>query len=261
MVDRSKYRGTAGYGLRELVESLHVCAQYLQAYCLPLPSGFPMFEQIVRARAEKKSDFFDVEGTEFDYLVALGADDPRGMRLGLFGGDADEEDRKHGLKRIIDEAEQFLLAATALRENPAPKNVAKTIITEMTEPKESEPPADRGNEISTSPLCLEPKKLLEGWHAIAAAVGMLHKRRRDIKSLNDRYEGPIKNKGAGTRPMVYHADLIEWWNRLASKQQELANQRDGAKLSGESQHNYGRDGRAAPEIGGGVKKRRQDKKT
>jgi hypothetical protein len=59
--------------------------------------------------------------------------------------------------------------------------------------------------------------------------------------------------------MVNHDDLLNWWNKLATQQQELTNQREGARLSAEAQHNYGRDGTAAPEVGGGVKKRRKDR--
>jgi hypothetical protein len=85
--------------------------------------------------------------------------------------------------------------------------------------------------------------------------------REKIKSLNERCEGPITSRGAGTQPMVYSDDLIEWWNKLAVRQQELENRREGAKASAEDQHNYGRDGTAAPEIGGGVKKRRGPRPT
>lgn len=106
-----------------------------------------------------------------------------------------------------------------------------------------------------------PRKLLNGWHEITQAVSMKYNQRKDVKSLNDRYQGPISNRGAGTHPMVYEDDLIDWWNKLAVKQQELANQREGAKLSAEIQHNYGRDGTAAPEIGGGTKKRRKKRRT
>ncbi|MSQ94329.1 MAG: hypothetical protein EXR98_07205 [Gemmataceae bacterium] len=116
-------------------------------------------------------------------------------------------------------------------------------------------------ERSHTPLDEEPRKLLWGWHDITNALKMQHRQRNDVKSLNERFGGPIKHHGAGTRPMVYLDDLLNWWNKLAVQEQELANQRDGAKLSADAQHNYGRDGKAAPEIGGGVKKRRRDKRT
>jgi len=106
-----------------------------------------------------------------------------------------------------------------------------------------------------------PKQLLTGWRNIAAALNQKYSQRGDIKSLNDRFDGPIKNSGAGTRPMVWREDLITWWDRLVMKQQELANQREGARLSAGAHYSYSRDGTVAPEIGGSVKKRRRVKRT
>jgi hypothetical protein len=104
--------------------------------------------------------------------------------------------------------------------------------------------------------CSTPKQLLSGWHAITTALGMKYREREDVKRLNAAYQGPIVNNGQGTRPKVYKENLIRWWNGLALKQQELANQREGARLSAQAQHFYGRDGIVAPEISGGIKKRR-----
>jgi hypothetical protein len=81
--------------------------------------------------------------------------------------------------------------------------------------------------------------------------------RANIKSLNKRFDGPITNKGKGTKPMVYRDELFQWWDGLATKQQELTNQQQGRRLMAEAQHNYGRSGTVAPEIGGSVKKRRK----
>jgi hypothetical protein len=106
-----------------------------------------------------------------------------------------------------------------------------------------------------------PRKMLMGWKEIAAALNMKYSQRKDIKALNQRFGGPIRNHGRGTKPMVYLDGLVEWWNGLAIQQQDQANQREGARLSAEAQHNYGREGRAAPEVGGGVKKRRRDRQT
>jgi hypothetical protein len=107
----------------------------------------------------------------------------------------------------------------------------------------------------------QPKTLLTGWHEIVAALEMQYSDRKKIKSLNDRLGGPITDQGSGTKPMVYREDLLAWWNTMAMRQQELANQNEGRKLSAEAQHNYGRDGKVVPEIAGAVKKRRRDKRT
>jgi hypothetical protein len=146
------------------------------------------------------------------------------------------------------------------------QHVSRDQIAADLQPPNGQQPSDEGGGDSPPPGEPEngpgeglpkPRKLLTGWHEITATLEMKHQDREKIKSLNERFEGPIKNKGSGTSPMVYQEELIEWWNHLAVKQQEMANYRDGRKLSAEAQHNYGRDGTAAPEIGGGVNKRRK----
>jgi hypothetical protein len=107
----------------------------------------------------------------------------------------------------------------------------------------------------------EARKLLTGWRAICDALGEKYASRTKIGSLNDRLGGPIMSRGKGTQPMVYQDELIEWWNKLAVRAQELENRREGARLSAEAQHNYGQSGTVAPELGGGVKTRRRDKRT
>lgn len=106
-----------------------------------------------------------------------------------------------------------------------------------------------------------PKTLLNGWHDITAALDMKYSQRSEIKRLNERFSGPIHSSGAGTKPIVYRENLFAWWNKLAVEQQELANRRKGAILSAGAQHNYGREGTVAPELGGSVKKRRRPKQT
>ncbi|MSU78929.1 MAG: hypothetical protein EXS16_12645 [Gemmataceae bacterium] len=137
--------------------------------------------------------------------------------------------------------------------------------TPNTDDADSRPkPETEGGEPRVEPVslaCETARKLLVGWREIAAALDMRYGERKKIRSLNDRCEGPIKNQGPGTQPMVYAEDLIKWWNSMATRQQDLANQRDGAKLSAEAEHNYGRNEKLAPEIGGSVKKRRRDKRT
>jgi hypothetical protein len=107
----------------------------------------------------------------------------------------------------------------------------------------------------------QPKRLLTGWHDICAAVEMQYNQHNEIKSLNKRFGGPIKTTGAGTKPMVYHEDLLDWYNRLAIEAEERANRRKGRQLSAKEAYNYGRDGTVAPGVGGGVKKRRRPKQT
>jgi hypothetical protein len=102
-----------------------------------------------------------------------------------------------------------------------------------------------------------PQILLTGWREITGALDMKYHDREKIKSLNARFNGPIQSRGQGTQPIVARGQLLEWWNGLAVQQQELANCQQGATLSGQAQHGYGRTGTVAPEIGGSVKRRRR----
>jgi hypothetical protein len=122
-------------------------------------------------------------------------------------------------------------------------------------------PAEPATKQPEPGLAGPPKRLLQGWHDITDAVGLRYADRDKIKGLNERFEGPIRNSGRGTSPLVDRNELLNWWNSLTILQEQLANQRNGARLSAEAGHNYGRDGTAAPEIGGAVKKRRADRRT
>jgi hypothetical protein len=123
------------------------------------------------------------------------------------------------------------------------------------------PPSAESTLIPTSDIRPKPREMLVGWHSITVALDMTHSDRNSIKRLNESFEGPIKNHGRGTKPMVFRDDLIQWWNALALRQQELANQAAGKKGATDAQHNYGREGTVVPEIGGSVKKRRASKPT
>jgi hypothetical protein len=127
------------------------------------------------------------------------------------------------------------------------------------EPRQPAPPAD--DKPPPGPAGAEARKMLIGWHQITSALKMKYDARGAIQSLNEHYGGPIVNRGAGTKPLVYYDDLVTWWNRLAVLQQDLSGQREGAWRTAAEQHNYGREGKAAPGVGGGVKKRRRDKGT
>lgn len=107
----------------------------------------------------------------------------------------------------------------------------------------------------------QPKHLLTGWHGICNAVDMKYGQHNELKSLNKRFSGPITTTGAGTSPMVFKEDLLDWYNKLAVEAEELANRRKGRQLSAKEAYNYGRDGTVAPGVGGGVKKRRRPKQT
>lgn len=108
----------------------------------------------------------------------------------------------------------------------------------------------------------KPKEYLTSWRAILIALGLKSndEDREKVRNLNTRYAGPIIFSGQGAQPKVEKSKLIEWWNGLAIQWETgYARGRD-AKPTIDDQYDYGREGTVAPEISGGVKKRRKDRK-
>ena len=90
------------------------------------------------------------------------------------------------------------------------------------------PPAPSTSEATmVDPQLAKPKKLLTGWREITEALDGKNDDRDKVKSLNDRFKGPISSRDKGTQPMAYRDELIGWWNKMAVKQQKLANQERG----------------------------------
>ena len=84
--------------------------------------------------------------------------------------------------------------------------------------------------------------------------------REKVRSLNNQYAGPIVTPKQGAQPKVDKTKLIEWWNGLETQWTAgYSRGRDAIPTAG-VQHNYGREGVVVPEIAGGVKKRRKDRK-
>jgi hypothetical protein len=130
-------------------------------------------------------------------------------------------------------------------------------------PKTEEPQSyvtlDEPPPTGTPPKTETPCTLLTNWREITDALGLRHDEQDKAKSLNERYDGPIPKPKRGSQPVVDRDVLIAWWNGLAVQERELANQRRGAELSGES-YAHGKSGEVVPEISGEVKRRRRDRK-
>lgn len=171
------------------------------------------------------------------------------LRLGEWRKKNDWHDLAADVRALIDRYPEYSPEAPQSDESPTKKlNEDPTDETDAS----CKPEAARND-----PKDLKPKKLLAGWHEITAALETPYSDRDKIGSLNDRFLGPIVNNGRGTQPIVEKDKLLEWWNGLTIQAEDSANRRDGAKASAEAQHNYGRAGTAAPEIGGQVRKRRR----
>jgi hypothetical protein len=106
------------------------------------------------------------------------------------------------------------------------------------------------------PTHLPPRIFLSGWQEITAALGLRYVDRRRVGRLNKLSDGPIGTRGKGSSPEVYQDALIEWWNSLAERLQELEDRRRDEKATVQDTFDYGRDGKVVPGINGEVKKGR-----
>ncbi len=117
-------------------------------------------------------------------------------------------------------------------------------------------------EAAAVPANQTPKTYLTSWREILQTLDLRNdeEERTKVKRLSDHYEGPIIVPGQGAQPKVERSRLLAWWNRLEIQFGDEIHQQRGKAANADAQHNYGRTGQAAPEIGGGVKKRRSDRK-
>lgn len=104
----------------------------------------------------------------------------------------------------------------------------------------------------------QPVPLLLSWREIADALGRPNTTefQSALKRLNDQHGGPIVTTGRGAQPKVNRDRLVEWWNALETRLEELDGRKRDEAESVKSQHPYGSDGQVIPDIGGGVKRRR-----
>jgi hypothetical protein len=108
----------------------------------------------------------------------------------------------------------------------------------------------------------EPKTFLWNWKEILDAVGVKDntESRRQVRRLNDEFDGPIVVTKSGSRPRVDKAKLVTWWNRLDDLHLELQQQARDKRATVADSYNYGSEGTVVPDLAGAVKKRRRDAK-
>jgi len=106
-----------------------------------------------------------------------------------------------------------------------------------------------------------PSVYLLNWRGILAALDLKNNKedRYRVRSLNDKFGGPIIPGGKGGQPKANKVALLEWWNRLEVEFADRANQAKGSFAEASTQHDYGRTGVAAPEISGEIKRSRKDR--
>ena len=107
-----------------------------------------------------------------------------------------------------------------------------------------------------------PAKYLASWREILVALGFRNNRenKQKVSRLNKSYAGPIEIPGQGKQPFADKAKLLDWWAGLEEKVKESQQRKQDAQATVANRHDFGRDGEVAPDIAGGVRKRRKDRK-
>ena len=115
---------------------------------------------------------------------------------------------------------------------------------------------------TAAPMRGRAYRLLTSWREILITLGYKNNQedRKKVLRLNETYAGPIVPGKQGQQPCVMKQTLLDWWQTLEIRMQDEQNQAKGKTADGEAQHDFGKTGRAAPNIGGGVKQRRRDRK-
>jgi hypothetical protein len=105
-----------------------------------------------------------------------------------------------------------------------------------------------------------PATLLTSWGEILGALGLKKQDREKVSRLNKTRGGPIKPGKRGQQPIVDRLQLLEWWNRLTIEYEVGENRNRDTGPTTAASYEHGRDGVAIPDIGGGERKRRADRK-
>ena len=164
-------------------------------------------------------------------------------------------DRQHGLANL-DMLLRWLAALEALPQDESKRDrppIGFALAASVEKGVTDAPPATESE---------RPMEYLLSWREILDCLKLKNNKetRNRVTRLSKEHDGPIIIPGQGGQPKAERQKLIEWWNRLEILWQDKANQQAGKRMSGEAQHKYGASGTVAPEVGGGVKKRRRDRK-
>lgn len=102
------------------------------------------------------------------------------------------------------------------------------------------------------------KNYLWGWVEIAKELGQKNDEtfQRRLRDMHDRIPSPIVFRGQGSPPMVDRAKLIEWWNSLEERLQELTQMTSDRRATTKAAYPHGRNEIVLPDLKGHVKRRR-----
>ncbi|MDX1963921.1 MAG: hypothetical protein SFX18_12265 [Pirellulales bacterium] len=111
---------------------------------------------------------------------------------------------------------------------------------------------------------VKPLDLLFGWREIIAALGRPYSKEeiRRIKKLSNSTVGPIPSPGKGGQICCERGKLLEWWNRLEKRHDELQQRNIDRDATTSGHYDYGQRGlQIIPEIAGAVKKQKKAKES
>jgi hypothetical protein len=83
------------------------------------------------------------------------------------------------------------------------------------------------------------------------------KERRRVRRLNDECDGPLNFEGQGSGPKVDKVKLMEWWNGLEDRWEELQRRKADQRETVKEQYEYGKNATVVPNVSGQVKRRKK----
>jgi hypothetical protein len=150
---------------------------------------------------------------------------------------------------------------------PEPECVVPVVIEDQsgTEPDSSDVEKATGADEAIAPaaaaasvVLLEPAAYLMSWREILKAVKVRNtpEKRRRVRMLNERYDGPIIMPAQGGQPKVEGGKLLIWWNSLQQAFLDSSQKQLDRQATTANQYEYGRNLTVVPDLAGSVKKRR-----
>lgn len=120
------------------------------------------------------------------------------------------------------------------------------------------------SEIAGPPWSLPetPPTYLATWREILVALGFKFNQedKRKVARLNKTYSGPIEVPGQGKQPFVEKTSLLAWWKGLEATVRESQQRKVDTQATVANLYDYGHDGTVVPDLSGGMKRRRKDRK-
>lgn len=117
------------------------------------------------------------------------------------------------------------------------------------------------DKFKTPPGPIKAKEYLKNWRDLLDGLGRKNneEERRFVRSMNDRFQGPIIFSGQGAQPLVDKDKLLLWWDDLERRAEEAGQKRADSDATLQARYDSGRSETIRPEISGhDIKRRRKE---